>query len=173
VAYDGVDFSRALLGELFPSASGEMFECTTEEAEKAMLHRFAVAGAAVRYRALHPGTVEDIVALDVALPRNAREWFERLPNELEELLVGKLYYGHFFCHVFHQDYLLKKGADVGAFKQRLLVLMDTRGAEYPAEHNVGHLYAAKPALTAHYRKLDPTNVLNPGLGKTSRLTSWQ
>jgi D-lactate dehydrogenase len=143
------------------------------EADKAMLHRFAIAGAAVRYRALHPDAVEDIVALDVALPRNARDWCERLPSDLQGLLAGKLYYGHFFCHVFHQDYLVKKGADVVLFKRRLLRLMDARGAEYPAEHNVGHLYKAKPTLAAHYRRLDPTNVLNPGLGETSRLKDWQ
>jgi D-lactate dehydrogenase len=173
VADDTVDFSRALLGETFPSASGDMFECTADEADRAMLLRFAVAGAAVRYRALHPDLVEDIVALDVALPRNARDWFERLPTDVEALLIDKLYYGHFFCHVFHQDYLAKKGADLGALKRRLLELMDARGAEYPAEHNVGHFYVAKPALVAHYRQLDPTNVLNPGLGKTSRLRNWQ
>jgi D-lactate dehydrogenase len=173
VADGSLDFARALLGKLFPSASGDMFECTADEAERAMLHRFAVAGAAVRYRALHPDLVEDIVALDVALPRNTRDWFERLPQDIEALLNGKLYYGHFFCQVFHQDYLAKKGTDLGALKRRLLELMDARGAEYPAEHNVGHFYVAKPALAEHYRQLDPTNALNPGLGKTSRLRNWQ
>jgi D-lactate dehydrogenase len=62
--------------------------------------------------------------------------------------------------------------DAIALEHRLLELMDARGAEYPAEHNVGHLYAAKPALAAHYRRLDPTNVFNPGIGKTSRLKNW-
>lgn len=173
VADDSVDFTRRLLGKLFPSASGDTFECTTAEAERILLHRFAVAGAAIRYRALHPDIVEDIVALDVALPRNARDWFERLPEDIEALLIGKFYYGHFFCHVFHQDYLAKKGVNLDALKDRLLELMDARGAEYPAEHNVGHFYVAKPALAAHYRHLDPTNVFNPGLGRTSRLRKWQ
>ena len=36
-------------------------------------------------------------------------------------------------------------------------LLDARRAEYPAEHNVGHLYIAKPALANFYQKLDPTN----------------
>ena len=173
VADGSLDFARALLGEHFPSASGDMFECSADEAEKAMLHRFAVAGAAVRYRTLHPDLVEDIVALDVALPRNTRDWFERLPHDIEALFISKLYYGHFFCHVFHQDYVVKKGTDPEALKRRLLGLMDSRGAEYPAEHNVGHVYVAKPTLVAHYRQLDPTNALNPGLGKTSRLRNWQ
>jgi D-lactate dehydrogenase len=40
----------------------------------------------------------------------------------------------------------------------MLPLLDRRGAEYPAEHNVGHLYHAKPALAAHYRALAPQHV---------------
>ena len=173
VADEGVPFTRELLRGLFPSATGEVFECTPDEAEKAMLHRFAVAGAAVRYRTLHPEEVGQIIALDVALPRNAHDWFGRPPRDVEDLLVGKLVYGHFLCHVFHQDYLVKKGVDPAALEERLLQWTDGRGAEYPAEHNVGQLYAAKPGLVAHYRQLDPTNVFNPGIGKTSRLKNWQ
>jgi len=50
----------------------------------------------------------------------------------------------------------------------MLSLLDRRGAEYPAEHNVGHLYEAKPQLRAFYECLDPTNSFNPGIGKTSK-----
>jgi D-lactate dehydrogenase (quinone) len=50
----------------------------------------------------------------------------------------------------------------------LLRLLDGRGAEYPAEHNVGNLYEAKRPLREFYESLDPTNSLNPGIGKTSR-----
>lgn len=172
VAPDSLEFTRTLLRGMFPSASGDVFECTPDEGEGAMLHRFAVAGAAVRYRAVHGAEVEDIVALDIALPRSASDWFERLPPEIDEQLVGKAYYGHFFCHVFHQDYLVRKGADPVALEHQLLELMDARGAEYPAEHNVGHLYPAKKPLADHYRALDPSNALNPGLGKTSRAKNW-
>jgi D-lactate dehydrogenase (quinone) len=54
----------------------------------------------------------------------------------------------------------------------MLEILDARGAEYPAEHNVGHLYRAKPALKAHYESLDPTNSFNPGIGKTSRARQY-
>ena len=76
------------------------------------------------------------------------------------------------CYVFHQDYIVKKGVDVHALKEKMLALLDTRGAEYPAEHNVGHLYKAKPQLKAFYQQNDPTNTLNPGIGKTSKLKNW-
>lgn len=172
ISRDSIGFARRLFGAMFPSSQGDMFECTSAEAGRAMLHRFAVAGAAVRYRALHPEAVEDIVALDVALPRNSIEWVETLPEEIERDLLGCIYYGHFFCHVFHQDYLVRKGADPVALEHKLLALMDARGAQYPAEHNVGHLYPAAPALVDHYRALDPANALNPGIGKTSRARHW-
>lgn len=169
----GIAAARAYLAEIFPSASGDFFECTAQEGTAAFLHRFAAAGAAIRYRALRRDTVEDIVALDIALRRDDADWFETLPPEIDAAIEKKLYYGHFFCHVFHQDYVVKKGQDCLALEHAMWKLLDTRGAEYPAEHNVGHLYAAKPALRDFYRVLDPTNALNPGIGQTSKCAHWR
>ncbi len=162
---DMAEETEAFLDECFPDA---WFRCTADEAERAMLHRFAAAGAGVRYQTIHHDEVEDILALDIALERNDRDWFEELPESITRDLVHRLYYGHFFCNVFHQDYVFRKGADVAAHKATMLEILDRRGAEYPAEHNVGHLYPAKPALAAFYRQLDPTNTFNPGVGKLPR-----
>ncbi|MDR2328219.1 MAG: D-lactate dehydrogenase [Comamonas sp.] len=168
------DATRAFLTMHFSgSASGGWFECEADEGRKAFLHRFAIAGAAIRYREVHRAEVEDIVALDVALRRNDRDWVEQLPAEVEADMVHKLYYGHFFCHVFHQDYIVKKGVDPLAMEHRMWALLDARRAEYPAEHNVGHLYVAKPALADFYRRLDPSNSLNPGIGHTARGKNWE
>jgi D-lactate dehydrogenase len=168
----GIEEARSLLNAIFPSDAGDMFECSADEARKAFLHRFAVAGAAVRYRATHKDEVEDIVALDIALRRNDEEWFEHLPAHLSRSIIKAVYYGHFLCHVFHQDYILSKGSDVESVEHAMWQLLDARGAEYPAEHNVGHLYPAGPALAEHYRRLDPGNHLNPGIGRTSRQLGW-
>ncbi len=121
---------------------------------------------------MHPETVEDILALDVALPRNATDWLPDLPPHIEAQLDHKSICGHFFCHVLHLDYMAKKGVDIAALKTELLDLMTARGIEYPAEHNVGHLYEAKPALAEFYKTLDPTNTFNPGIGKTSKKREW-
>lgn len=169
----GIAEARAYLKSIFPSKAGDCFECTADEGDKAFLHRFAAAGAAIRYRAVHEREVEDIVALDVALPRNEEDWFETLPPDIEESLVHKLYCGHFFCHVFHQDYIVAKGSDCRQIEERMWALLDRRGAEYPAEHNVGHLYHAKPALVSHYKALDPCNALNPGIGRTTKCAHWK
>ncbi|WDF72561.1 D-lactate dehydrogenase [Novosphingobium sp. KACC 22771] len=168
----GIAEARDLLAKTFPSPNGAWFECTKDEGEKAFLHRFAVAGASIRYRALHRDLVDDFVALDVALRRDDQDWNEQLPEDIAKRIVGISTCGHFFCHVFHRDYFLKKGEDPVAFEQAMLRLLDARGAEYPAEHNVGHLYPAKQALKEHYRTLDPTNSLNPGIGLTSRRANW-
>ena len=106
---DGVQEARDYLTSYFKEGSkGAFFECDAVETQAAMLHRFAVASAAIRYRAIHEKEVEDIVALDIALRRNDREWFETLPLEIDQKISHKLYYGHFMCHVFHQDYIVKK-----------------------------------------------------------------
>jgi D-lactate dehydrogenase len=170
---DGVGEAQAFLKDYFANASGDFFECTPDESKKAHLHRFAAAGAANRYRALNTRTVENILALDIALPRNERNWFEKLPPELEDPIVLKLYYGHFLCHVFHQDYIVKKGNDCLALEHKMWAVLDSRGAEYPAEHNVGHLYVAKPALRTHYMALDPCNCFNPGIGHTSKFSNYR
>nr|WP_314956173.1 D-lactate dehydrogenase [uncultured Aggregatibacter sp.] len=171
---DGVQEARDYLTSYFKEGSkGAFFECDAVETQAAMLHRFAVASAAIRYRAIHEKEVEDIVALDIALRRNDREWFETLPPEIDQKISHKLYYGHFMCHVFHQDYIVKKGHDCMELEHQMLELLDKRGAQYPAEHNVGHLYEAKPALRKFYKALDPTNSFNPGIGHTSKKKHWQ
>ena len=65
--------------------------------------------------------------------------------------------------------------DVRAYppENPLVAEICTDRAEYPAEHNVGHLYVAKPALAGFYQSLDPTNTFNPGIGHTPRGRDWQ
>ncbi|MEM5327901.1 D-lactate dehydrogenase [Paraburkholderia sp. JHI2823] len=173
VSSEGAAEARDFLKKYFTTGDGAFFECTPDEGKKAFLHRFAAAGAANRYRAVHSRTVENILALDIALPRNERNWFEKLPPDIEAPIILKLYYGHFLCHVFHQDYIIKKGNDCMALEHKMWKLLDRRGAEYPAEHNVGHLYYAKPALKNHYQTLDPCNCFNPGIGHTSKFAKYR
>lgn len=169
---ESLEATRAILSDLFPGGAGAYFECETAEAACASLHRFVAAGAASRMLATAPSGVGGLVALDVALPRNATEWFGELPDDIAGQVVAVLRYGHFFCHVFHRDYLVAPGADQAAIKARLLRQLDLEKAEYPAEHNVGRQYLAKPVLSDFYRRLDPTNRLNPGIGRTSVSAGW-
>lgn len=170
---EGIEEAQQYFDAFFKNSDGDYFVCTPKEAKKALLHRFVAASAIGRYHALNAKDLGEMMSMDIALPRNEKNWFEQLPPELDELFEMKLYYGHLFCHVLHQNYILKKGVDAKALKEKLLQTYDARGAEYPAEHNVGHEYSAKPTLSNFYKDLDPTNGFNPGIGKTSKLKFWK
>jgi D-lactate dehydrogenase len=164
----GIAETESYLDAAFANIEADYFACSAREGKIAGLHRFAAAGAAIRYQNVHQSDVEDILALDIALKRNERAWLERLPPEIDDHISHRLYYGHFMCHVLHQDYIVRKGVDVKALKAKMLDLLEKRGAQYPAEHNVGHLYKAKPDLADFYKSVDPTNSMNPGIGKMSK-----
>lgn len=166
---DGIEEARDYLtNEWSKREDVNFFECTPGEQEDVLLHRFAAAGAAIRYQNLHQKATEEVLALDIALLGNDPEWIETLPEEITKHLDLALYYGHFMCHVFHQDYIFKKGTDLKDIKARMLAYLDAKGAKYPAEHNVGHMYEADQTLKEFYLTLDPTNTFNPGIGKTGK-----
>ena len=170
---DGVEEAKEFFPKFFQENEGSYFECNEKEAKKAILHRFVSASAIGRYHALNSKRLGAMMTMDIAFPRNEKDWFEKLPPEIDNLIDTKLYYGHLFCHVLHQNYVVKKGVDAKALKEELLKSYDARGAEYPAEHNVGHEYFAKEPLQEFYKKLDPTNSFNPGIGWTSKKKNWQ
>ena len=169
---DGISEARDYFTNVFESNDGDFFECNDFESKKASLHRFVSASAIGRYHILNSKSHGEMMSLDIAFPRNEKNWFEKLPKEIDSMLEMKLYYGHLFCHVLHQNYILKKGVDSEKLKSKLLKIYDKRGAEYPAEHNVGHEYLAKPSLKKFYKELDPTNVFNAGIGRTSKNKNW-
>ena len=174
---EGIDEARKYLEKEWSSLDGVgFFECNEDEQKSALMHRFAAAGAAIRYQTIHQRKTEEVLALDIALLGNDTEWMEKIPDEIKEDLDLSLYYGHFMCHVFHHDYILKKGTNIKAVKENLLKRLDQKSAKYPAEHNVGHMYKADESLQKHYRDLDPTNTFNPGIGftdkKSTRTTAY-
>ncbi len=170
---DGIDEAKSYFDNFFIGNEGDFFECTKKESKKAILHRFVAASAIARYHAMNQKESGEMMSMDIAFPRNEKNWFENLPSNIDNQLKVKLYYGHLFCHVLHQNYIVKKGVDVKELKKKLLQTYDARGAEYPAEHNVGHEYYAKPSLSNFYKELDPTNAFNSGIGNTSKQKYWK
>jgi D-lactate dehydrogenase len=103
-----------------PSGEGDFFECTLKEQEAALLHRFAAAGAAVRYQALNQKTTEEVLALRHCTTRQRPKLDRIHPSpKFKAQLDLSLDYGHFMCHVFHRDYIFKKGTDLQAMKAKL------------------------------------------------------
>ena len=168
-ADEAIDEAREYLTDTWSQIEGvDFFECNEKEQEAALLHRFSAAGAGIRYQNLHQRTTEDVLALDIALLSGDPDWVEELPPEITENMQLALYYGHYFCHVFHNVYVFRKGTDVERIKEMMLERLKAKGAKYPAEHNVGHMYEADPVLKSFYEELDPTNTFNPGIGKTRK-----
>ncbi len=175
IKVDRVDRAQldSLLSAFFAERRGDWFHCSESEQVDAFLIRFAVGGTPVFYCDYH-GIDSDnrLISLDVALRRNDEQWLIQLPPALAAQVQEQSCCGHFFCLVNHQDYILKPGVDGATFKAAVLAHLDQRGARYPAEHNIGHLYHATEAHQQHFHALDPTNSCNPGIGKTSKRKDW-
>jgi len=168
-ADEAIDEARQYLENDWGRTDGVgFFECSEREQEAALLHRFSAAGAGLRYQNLHQRTTEEVLSLDIALLSNDPDWIEDLPDELTKDLVLDLSYGHYLCHVFHNIYVYRRGTDMERIKTLMLERLTARGAKFPAEHNVGHLYEAEPVVKEFHHQLDPTNTFNPGIGKTSK-----
>ena len=170
---NGIDEARIYFDSFFNQNEGDFFECNSKEGDKAILHRFTAASAFGRYSVLNDSKIGGNLSMDIALPRNQKKWFETLPKVIDDKLEMKLYYGHLFCHVLHHNYIVKKNVNIKKLKAELLEYYDSCGAEYPAEHNVGHEYACKTSLLNFYKELDPTNTFNPGIGQTSKRKFWK
>ncbi|VFT68568.1 D-lactate dehydrogenase [Escherichia coli] len=172
MAGDGVGEAKSWLVDYFKQAEGDFFVCTPEEGSKAFLHRFAAAGAAIRYQAVHSDEVEDILALDIALRRNDTEWYEHYRRTSTAS----------WCTSSITAILCAMSSiRITSLKRRGCACVERTDAgtataarrAVPAEHNVGHLYKAPETLQKFYRENDPTNSMNPGIGKTSKRKNWQ
>ena len=161
---NGIEEARFFLKHFFNKENGDWFECDQHEAKSAEINRFVTAAAVIRKKNILDDSTGPILALDIALKRNEEDWFEILPKTINKDIYNFFYYGHFFCHVMHHDYILKEKISPEIIKKKMLKILDKKGAEYPAEHNVGRHYIAKKQLAEFYRELDPTNTFNPGIG---------
>ena len=153
--------------------AGAFFECSPKEGDAALLNRLVAGGSPARYNLIHGKETNGMVTFDVALPRNYAKWYEFLPEDLLEQCAAPYRGGHFMCHVFHWDFVVKAGVDPQAIKTRMMSLLDEIGAKYPAEHNVGNQYCAEPEHAAFFRELDPSNTFNAGVGKMSKYRNYQ
>ena len=153
--------------------AGAFFECSPKEGDAALLNRLVAGGSPARYNLIHGKETNGMVTFDVALPRNYAKWYEFLPEDLLEQCAAPYRGGHFMCHVFHWDFVVKAGVDPQAIKARMMSLLDEIGAKYPAEHNVGNQYCAEPEHAAFFRELDPSNTFNAGVGKMSKYRNYQ
>jgi D-lactate dehydrogenase len=83
---------------------------------------------------------------------------------------------HFACNVAHEDlsfppsFQSKSGllpTDVEGLTSMIKEALKANGIRLPAEHGHGVEYEAPPETQQRWRELDPLNMMNPGVGKTS------
>ncbi|GKY92571.1 hypothetical protein MPSEU_000227300 [Mayamaea pseudoterrestris] len=119
--------------------------------------------AAPAFRTWCVGNGSQGISVDYALPNNGGE--APLLDGHDAKPLKRMRYSHFGCNVVHEDLAYGAGVDVHAAKHHLkrIVEFECKG-RLPAEHGHGTEYIAPPETQERWRKMDPLNVLNPGVG---------
>ena len=86
----------------------------------------------------------------------------------DEQPLKRMRYSHFGCNVVHEDLAYGPDVDLEHAKHALkkTVERDSHG-KLPAEHGHGTEYVAPPETRDRWKRMDPLNVMNPGVGGTS------
>jgi D-lactate dehydrogenase len=83
-------------------------------------------------------------------------------------------YSHFGCNVVHEDLAFGLEVDTEMVKMALKKTIELEcGGKLPAEHGHGTEYNAPPETQERWKKIDPLNMMNPGLGGLSNKYKYQ
>lgn len=142
-----------------------VIECT-QQAGALSAFRFAAAPA---FRTWCVGEGAQGFSVDYALPKNGGQP-PMMKDEVQP--VKRMRYSHFGCNVVHEDVALphtnsKTGQPIDAerVKHMLKAAIETQcHGKLPAEHGHGTEYQAPEATQARWKRMDPLNVMNPGIG---------
>lgn len=145
-------------------SGGHAHSCRADEAALVKTFRFAAAPAFRTY-CVGTGAVAGL-SFDYSLPKN----FTGVPGvERSGSVISKrMRYSHFGCAVVHEDiaYSSLRGTP-DEEKRAVKHVVEELGGRLPAEHGFGVEYAAPPAVRERWILVDPTNTMNPGVGRTS------
>jgi len=125
--------------------------------------RYIAAGAFETYCV---GTNLQGISVDYGLPKN-RSAAPVLDLAGDQPKI-RMRYSHFGCNVVHEDLAYAPGVDTHRAKMALKKTVDeVCGGRLPAEHGHGIEYVAPLATKLRWMKMDPFNVMNPGVGGLS------
>lgn len=83
--------------------------------------------------------------------------------------IVRMRYSHFGCNVVHEDLAYEQGVDTHRAKMALKKIVDEEcGGRLPSEHGHGIEYVAPLPTKLRWMKMDPFNVMNPGVGGLSK-----
>lgn len=157
--------------ESFTKEKGEdvvVHECTRPEEVAAMTaFRFVAAPA---FRTYCVGNGIQGISVDYALPKNGGA----APPLASVSPLKRMRYSHFGCNVVHEDIAFAPGVDVEAIKYELKKTVEQEcHGKLPAEHGHGTEYHAPEPTQKRWMKMDPLNVMNPGVGGLSSMYRYQ
>ena len=88
--------------------------------------------------------------------------------------LRRMRYSHFGCNVVHEDLAYGPEVDVHEAKMALKSSVERKcGGRLPAEHGHGTEYHAPPETQERWKRMDPLNVMNPGIGGMSAKFRYQ
>lgn len=83
--------------------------------------------------------------------------------------VKRMRYSHFACNVVHEDLAYDVGVDIEHAKHTLKDVIEYEcSGKLPAEHGHGTEYIAPPTTQERWKRMDPLNIFNPGIGGLSQ-----
>eukprot|EP00667_Euglena_gracilis_P005361 EG_transcript_5401 len=149
-----------------PAGTVEWHTCTPEEKGWAMVFRFVTAAA---FKTYCIGKRLEGLSLDYSLPKN--EMAAPIIPDPKPLI--RMRYSHFGCNVVHEDLAYPAGVDVHDAKFGIKKVVEHMKGKLPAEHGHGTEYTAPPDAQARWKRMDPTNTMNPGVGGLSYLRGYR
>ncbi|CAE7655006.1 dld [Symbiodinium pilosum] len=157
---------ESVLADL-PEGQAKSYVCKDAfESSRVMLFRFAVQPS---IRTMAVGTGRQGLIIDYAMPKN----FDRILELPEDWGIEmRCLCSHFGCNVFHESLVLRNDVDAEAMKKKIKKFIESSGGKLPAEHGHGTEYAAPEDTQQRWRRIDPRNCMNPGVGQTSCLRHY-
>ncbi len=134
-------------------------ECQSQSEEDSLsAFRFVAAPA---FRTYCVGNGIQGFSVDYALPQNSGV----VPSLKSETPLKRMRYSHFGCNVVHEDIAFPEDVDVESVKHALKQSVEEEcHGKLPAEHGHGTEYHAPKTTQNRWMKMDPLNVMNPGVG---------
>jgi D-lactate dehydrogenase len=149
----------------FSSTHGEskivIHECrNASEADSLTAFRFVAAPA---FRTWCVGEGMQGFSVDYALPKNGGA---APPVSCQP--VKRMRYSHFGCNVVHEDLAFLPNVNATEAKMQLKQTVEHEcHGKLPAEHGHGTEYTAPLETQERWKRMDPLNVMNPGIGGLS------
>ena len=95
--------------------SSNFFECNDSEGNDVLLHRYVAGLAPKRSKIMQGKNSGEVLALDVALPRNCESWDKILPDSIFSEVIESFQMAHFMCMV-SLGFCIKKSSNIEEVK---------------------------------------------------------